>query len=319
MVPGVIAQVSPEAILNIDPDVLLFAGGIIPEVDIPSVKELGFAAVFGPGTDTGAIIEFVRAHTTVAPVPFVEELRLHQASDPFLLWETTERDLAARGIALPYWAFPWAGGTALAAYLLDHPHEVQRRRVLDLATGSGLVAIAAARAGAVEVLANDIDPLALAAVGLNAALNAVTVRTLTADLLDAPDHPSRSLGTTPVMRLPPVSSRTPSSALAVSLAMLFAVPLSGSSRNERSASKLAALLRSEVLNRNEVARAKPANNCHWAAREDDSVSARGELLRQERADRRLVLHRRSLFAEELVDRRRGGDQSHRCAVACGEP
>ena len=135
-------------------------------------------------------IEFVRAHTSVAPVPFVQELQLHQASDPFLLWETTERDLAARGIALPYWAFPWAGGTALAAYLLDHPHEVQGRRVLDLATGSGLVAIAAARAGAVEVLANDIDPLALAAVELNAALNAVTVRTLTADLLDAPDHPA---------------------------------------------------------------------------------------------------------------------------------
>jgi predicted nicotinamide N-methyase len=135
-------------------------------------------------------VEFVRTHTTIAPVPFVEELRLHQASDPFLLWETTERDLAARGIALPYWAFPWAGGTALAAYLLDHPHEVQGRRVLDLATGSGLVAIAAARAGAAEVLANDIDPIALAAVELNAALNGVTIRTHTADLLDAPDHPA---------------------------------------------------------------------------------------------------------------------------------
>lgn len=135
-------------------------------------------------------VEFVRAHTTVAPVPFVEEIRLHQASDPFLLWEITERDLAARGMALPYWAFPWAGGTALAAYLLDHPHEVQGRCVLDLATGSGLVAIAAVRAGAAEVLANDIDPIALAAVDLNAALNGVSVRTLAADLLDAPDHPA---------------------------------------------------------------------------------------------------------------------------------
>ena len=134
--------------------------------------------------------EFVRAHTTIAPVPFVEELRLHQASDPFLLWETTERDLTMRGIALPYWAFPWAGGTALAAYLLDHPHEVQGRRVLDLATGSGLVAIAAARAGAAEVIANDIDPIALAAVDLNAALNGVTLRAITADLLDTPDHPA---------------------------------------------------------------------------------------------------------------------------------
>lgn len=137
-----------------------------------------------PNLDAAA---FVRDHTTVAPTPFVDEIRLHQASDPFLLWETTEHDLAARGIALPYWAFPWAGGTALAAYLLDHPHEVQGRRVLDLATGSGLVAIAAARAGATEVLANDVDRLAIAAVELNAALNGVAIRTMLGDLLDTPD------------------------------------------------------------------------------------------------------------------------------------
>lgn len=145
-----------------------------------------------PGDDGAPDLDpttFVREHTTVAPVPFVEELRLHQASDPFLLWETTERDLVARGIALPYWAFPWAGGTALAAYLLDHPHEVLGRRVLDLATGSGLVAIAAMRAGAAEVLANDVDPLAIAAVTLNAALNDVDVRTHLGDLLDTPDAP----------------------------------------------------------------------------------------------------------------------------------
>lgn len=137
--------------------------------------------------------EFVRTHTTVAPVPFVEEIRLHQASDPFLLWETTERDLASRGIALPYWAFPWAGGTALAAYVLDHSEVVRGRRVLDLATGSGLVAIAAARAGAAHVVANDIDPIALAAVELNAALNAVpaeVIEVLPGDLLDTPDHPA---------------------------------------------------------------------------------------------------------------------------------
>lgn len=139
------------------------------------------------------LVEFVRAHTRIAPVPFVEELRLHQASDPFLLWETTEHDLATQGIALPYWAFPWAGGTALAAYVLGRPEVVRGRRVLDLATGSGLVAIAAARAGAARVVANDIDPIALAAVHLNATLNAVPPETLDVilgDLLDSADHPA---------------------------------------------------------------------------------------------------------------------------------
>jgi predicted nicotinamide N-methyase len=135
-------------------------------------------------------IEFVLAHTRVAPVPAVQELRLHQADDAFLLWETTERDLATAGIALPFWAFPWAGGTALTRHILDHPALVRGRRVLDLATGSGLVAIAAARAGAAEVIANDIDPLAIAATTLNAALNDVRITPLLADLLDTPDHPA---------------------------------------------------------------------------------------------------------------------------------
>ena len=130
--------------------------------------------------------EFVRAHTRVDLVPFVPELRLHQADDAFRLWQTTERDLERDGIALPYWAFAWAGGTALARYVLDHPELVHGCRVLDFATGSGLVAIAAARAGAVEVFANDIDPIALAAAELNAALNGVSVTTLHADLLTMP-------------------------------------------------------------------------------------------------------------------------------------
>lgn len=127
--------------------------------------------------------EFVRAHTRVDLVPFVPELRLHQADDAFRLWQTTERDLERDGIALPYWAFAWAGGTALARYVLDHPECVRGRRVLDLATGSGLVAIAAARAGASEVIANDIDAIALAAAELNATLNGVSVTTFHADLL----------------------------------------------------------------------------------------------------------------------------------------
>ncbi len=128
-------------------------------------------------------LEYVRSHTSIEPVPFIPELRLHQADDAFRLWQTTERDLARDGIALPYWAFAWAGGTALARYVLDHPEVVRGRRVLDLATGSGLVAIAAARAGAVEVIANDIDPIALAATELNATLNDVTITTLHTDLL----------------------------------------------------------------------------------------------------------------------------------------
>ena len=128
---------------------------------------------------------FVRAHTRVEPVSLVPELQLHQADDAFRLWETTARDLERDGLALPFWAFAWAGGTALARYVLDHPEVVRDRRVLDLATGSGLVAIAAARAGAAEVVANDIDAIALAATELNAALNGVHVTALHADVLDA--------------------------------------------------------------------------------------------------------------------------------------
>jgi predicted nicotinamide N-methyase len=136
-------------------------------------------------SERGALdrFEFVRAHTRVEPVPFVPELRLHQADDAFRLWQTTARDLERDGMALPYWAFAWAGGTALARYVLDHAELVRGQRVLDLATGSGLVAIAAARAGALEVIANDVDALALAATELNAALNDVSVATLHADLL----------------------------------------------------------------------------------------------------------------------------------------
>jgi predicted nicotinamide N-methyase len=103
----------------------------------------------------------------------VPEVRLLTAAEPFALWDRTERD------APPFWAFPWAGGQGLARYVLDHPGTVAGRRVLDIASGSGLVAIAAAKAGARTVLAGDIDENALAAVVLNAAANdapAVTPR-----------------------------------------------------------------------------------------------------------------------------------------------
>jgi predicted nicotinamide N-methyase len=125
----------------------------------------------------------VRSGTSWAAVPFVPEIRLLTAPEPFALWDLTQRD------APPFWAFPWAGGQALARYVLDHPETVSGRRVLDAASGSGLVAIAAARAGAASVVAGDLDPNAVTAIGINARANEVS--TVTADVLDfASDEPS---------------------------------------------------------------------------------------------------------------------------------
>ena len=126
--------------------------------------------------------DFVRANTRLAPVPFVPELLLHQAEEPIELWERTEAAGAER--PPPFWAFAWAGGQALARHVLDDPDLVAGRAVLDLATGSGLVAVAAARAGARPVTANDIDPLSLAAAEANAQANNVEVRTVEEDLLE---------------------------------------------------------------------------------------------------------------------------------------
>jgi predicted nicotinamide N-methyase len=118
---------------------------------------------------------FVRRHT-----------RLHLADDVETLWPATERELGIDGAPIPFWAFAWAGGLALAPWILAHPDEVRDRRVLDLATGSGLVAIAAARAGAEHVIAADVDPFAEAAVSLNARANRVHVAWAGRDLLDGP-------------------------------------------------------------------------------------------------------------------------------------
>ena len=128
----------------------------------------------------------VRDHTAPAPVPFVPEITLYQADEPIALWERTEEPGVEQ--PPPFWAFAWAGGQALARHLLDHPSLVAGRAVLDLATGSGLVAIAAARAGGRPVTANDIDPLSLAAAEANATANRVTLRTVEADLLDGDDE-----------------------------------------------------------------------------------------------------------------------------------
>ena len=115
--------------------------------------------------------DLVRSATRWTTVPFVPEVTLLTAAEPFGLWDRTALD------APPFWAFPWAGGQGLARYLLDHPETVAGRAVLDVACGSGLVAIAAAKAGARSVLASDIDDNALAAVALNAAANEVPVVT----------------------------------------------------------------------------------------------------------------------------------------------
>ncbi len=124
----------------------------------------------GPGRSLDELSAFVRERTAPAPVPLVPELTLYQASELTPLWHATARELEGWDDS-PFWAFPWAGGQALARHLLDAPEQVRGRRVVDFATGSGLVALAALRAGAAEVVAWDVDPFCEAAVRLNAALN----------------------------------------------------------------------------------------------------------------------------------------------------
>jgi predicted nicotinamide N-methyase len=133
-------------------------------------------------------VEFVLANTRPDAAPLVPEVALRLADEPFALWERTGTALPSA--ALPYWAFAWAGGQALARHVLDHPDLVAGRRVLDLASGSGLVAIAAALAGAVDVTAVDVDPLAVAAIGVNAAACGVTVTACCADVLDVAEPPA---------------------------------------------------------------------------------------------------------------------------------
>jgi predicted nicotinamide N-methyase len=130
--------------------------------------------------------QFIRANTALMAPPLVPEIRLHLATEVVPLWRKTEEELEAEGIPPPYWAFAWAGGQALARYLLDHPNEVAGRSVLDFGSGSGLVAIAAARAGAARVLASDIDAFALAAIHLNATANGVAIEITPDDVVGSP-------------------------------------------------------------------------------------------------------------------------------------
>ncbi len=119
--------------------------------------------------------DFIRANTALQAPPHVPEIRLHLADEAHDLWHRTEEELAEIGLPPPFWAFAWAGGQGLARYLLDNPEVVRGKRVLDFATGSGLVAIAAAKAGAANVVAADVDPFCAAAVRLNVAANGVEI------------------------------------------------------------------------------------------------------------------------------------------------
>ena len=127
---------------------------------------------------------FVRRHTVLTEVPFVPEIRLYTATDLTPLWRATQAWLGTFGLDVPFWCVPWAGGQALARWVLDHPDAVRGLRVVDFGTGSGLVAIACARAGAASVCAFDVDPIAEAACLLNAEANRVTVEVTCADVVD---------------------------------------------------------------------------------------------------------------------------------------
>ena len=128
-------------------------------------------------------VRFIRANTRLLAVPYAPEIVLHLAEEATELWHRTEEELAEIGLPPPFWAFAWAGGQALARYVLDHTSGFSGRYVLDFATGSGLVAIAAAKAGAALVEASDIDRFAIAAVGVNAAANGVRVVPMEGDLV----------------------------------------------------------------------------------------------------------------------------------------
>ena len=127
---------------------------------------------------------FVLRHTRLRPVSGLEEIRLHLADEVLPLWHAAQVATGDPDAALPYWAFAWAGGLAVGRYLRDHPETVAGRRVFDLASGSGLCAIAAMRAGAASAIAADIDAFAVAAIELNARANGRRIAVSGRDVLD---------------------------------------------------------------------------------------------------------------------------------------
>ncbi|WP_369184893.1 methyltransferase [Streptomyces sp. Y1] len=135
-------------------------------------------------------LAFIRRETELKPVPFLPEISLHMAEDAIALWETTERERGTADLPPPFWAFAWAGGVAVARYVLDHPELVAGKAVLDIAAGSGLVGVAAALRGARTVRAAEIDAYAVAAIGLNAESNGVRVEGALVDLVDGDGAPA---------------------------------------------------------------------------------------------------------------------------------
>ena len=137
-------------------------------------------------TPGGAAEAFIARHTAIARPPLVPEIALHLATEITPIWQATEAWLAQEGMEPPFWAFAWPGGIATARLLLDEPARARGRRVLDFAAGCGIAAIAAAMAGAARVEAAEIDPLAVAACRLNAALNGAAVEAMAGDVVGAP-------------------------------------------------------------------------------------------------------------------------------------
>ncbi len=126
---------------------------------------------------------FIRANTRLLSPPLVPEVQLRLAEESLPIWQKTEEQLGEEGLPPPFWAFAWAGGQALARFVLDNPQTVASKRVIDLAAGSGLVAVAAMKAGAASVVAAEIDAFAVAAIALNAEINGVAVEAVERDLL----------------------------------------------------------------------------------------------------------------------------------------
>jgi predicted nicotinamide N-methyase len=133
-----------------------------------------------------ALAHFIETNTELLAAPLVPEIVLHLAAESLPIWQKTEDELGEMNVPPPYWAFAWAGGQAMARYLLDDPDICRGQSVLDLGSGSGISAIAAAKSGAARVLAADIDPLALAATELNGKVNGVHIETTGDDLLARP-------------------------------------------------------------------------------------------------------------------------------------
>ncbi len=136
-------------------------------------------------TVLGDPAQFILDHTVLTQTPLVPEISLYVASEMLPIWQMTEDEMHTVGLPPPFWAFAWAGGQALARYILDNPELVAGKRVLDFGAGSGLAGIAAALAGAAQVSAAEIDPIAIIAMDLNARANTVTLIALEGDIVGA--------------------------------------------------------------------------------------------------------------------------------------